>query len=219
MTKWDWLLAAVLSAIYLLACWGMATLVRAAEITLEPPANGFIVVSIKGKFEAEDAGKFRAITFDLPGPVLVAFASKGGRVRTAIDIGRTIRMRGWSTVVRAGDTCSSACAVAWLGGVNRFGWQTSNVGCHAAHNIHEDGRKEVSAVANAWVGAYLNELGFGPDAIEYILSADPAAIKWLKAMDAAKVGIRMHVLKDGEEANAEACRDCSSVQRGTGGLR
>jgi hypothetical protein len=171
---------------------------KAAEITIEPAAgNGFTVVTIKDKIDPGDDEKFKAVTLDLSGPVLVALASKGGNVRASIAIGRTLRMKGWATMVRNGHTCSSGCALVWLGGATRYGWKNSNVGFHAAHNTWEDGSnfKTVSAVGNALIGAYLNELGFSSAAVEYVVTPeDPKSIKWVKTVEAEKVGIRVQLL-------------------------
>jgi hypothetical protein len=108
-------------------------------------------------------------------------------------------VKGWSTMIKAGDTCSSACAIAWLGGATRYVWQNSKVGFHAAHNTLEDGSnyKVVSAIGNALIGAYVNELGLGAAAVEYVVSPeDPKSMKWAKALEASKVGIHVQILAD-----------------------
>jgi hypothetical protein len=183
------------TAICILAwSWGVA---NAADITVEPAPSrpGLTVVSVKGRIEPADDEKFKTATAQLGGSVIVALASKGGNLRASINMGRAVRMRGWSTMVAAGDICASACADIWLGGITRFAWPKSHVGFHAAYNTN-DGHAEVSGAGNAILGAYLSELGLGQDAIYYITFTDPKSMKWLNAADAAKLGIRVQMMKD-----------------------
>lgn len=80
----------------------MSGVANAAEITVEPAAgNGFTVVAVKEKIEPGDDEKFKAVTLDLTGPVLVAFVSKGGNVRggSSSCAARSAAMR-----LRLGDT-------------------------------------------------------------------------------------------------------------------
>ena len=175
----------------------MSGAANAADITIEPDPSrkDRTLVLLKDRIEPKDGEKFKTLAGHLTGAVLVAFASPGGKMLDAMQIGRMIRMKGWATSVPPGATCSSACALAWLGGTTRYMWQTARVGFHAAYNKKDDGA-EISAPGNALVGAYLNELGLGPDAIYYITFTDPKSMKWLSAVDAAKLGISMQMMKD-----------------------
>jgi hypothetical protein len=175
----------------------MSGAANAADITIEPDPSrkDRTLVLLKDRIEPKDGEKFKTLAGHLTGAVVVAFASPGGKMFDAMHIGRMIRMKGWATSVPPGATCSSACALAWLGGTTRYVWQTARVGFHAAYNKKDDGA-EISAPANALVGAYLNELGLGPDAIYYITFTDPKSMKWLSAVDAAKLGISVQMMKD-----------------------
>ena len=98
---------------------------------------------------------------------IVVFQSPGGNLFAGIEIGKAIRLKGFSTIVPDGVQCASACALAWLGGRTRFLSSTARVGFHAAY-INAEGQAAVSSAGNALVGAYLNQLGLPAPAIVYI---------------------------------------------------
>lgn len=79
MTKWDWLLVVVLSAIYLLSCWAMelfmSSAVKAAEITIEPAA--VTVVTIKDKIDPGAAQGARSGRGEAEGSLLGGRAPAG----------------------------------------------------------------------------------------------------------------------------------------------
>ena len=87
-----------------------------AEIThirLGTPDFGFLTVS--GGLKAGDEQRFlSAATNYSKGAVLLK--SDGGNLFSGLQIGETIRLRGFSTGVAPGLPCASACALAWLGG-------------------------------------------------------------------------------------------------------
>jgi hypothetical protein len=88
----------------------------AATITVKTLDNGTPIVLVMGEFQYCDEIEFRAKTDSLSNAV-VTFQSPGGNARAGIAIGHAIRAKRFVTFV--GDTqCSSACATAWLGGVN-----------------------------------------------------------------------------------------------------
>jgi hypothetical protein len=87
-----------------------------------------------------------------------------------------IRQHGLSTVVADGVQCSSACALAWLAGKERFMGATARIGFHAIS--HENG--ELSSEGNAIVGAYLYEIGITQsNTITYLTMAPPNSMKWI----------------------------------------
>lgn len=133
----------------------------------------------------------------------VLLKSPGGNLVEGLVIGRAIRASGFTTGVAPGTACASACALAWLGGTTRYMDPTSLVGFHAAY-VEESGRFSESGVGNALVGAYLNELELGFDAIVFVSSAAPNEMNWLNAAKARKVGIDVVLLEaDGSEVTIE----------------
>jgi hypothetical protein len=117
---------------------------------------------------------------------VVVLNSPGGNLIAGIEIGKAIRLKGFPTLVPAGFRCVSACALAWLGGKQRFMGMGATVGFHAAY---VGGSSSPDSVGNAFVGAYLSQLGLSLMAIEYITEAPPLDMQWLTFADAEKVGI------------------------------
>lgn len=118
----------------------------------------------------------------------MAFDSDGGSLVAGIQIGETIRLKNFSTLVPNGKRCASSCALAWLGGTRRFMGPESKIGFHSAYNGDTG---QVTGPGNALVGAYLNKIGLPYDAVVYITSASPDSITWLSKADAEKIGIEV----------------------------
>jgi len=94
--------------------------------------------------------------------------------------------KGFSTIVPDGRRCASACAFAWLGGIERFLGTDARIGFHAASNPASDGERGVVP--------YLIKIGLPYEAIIYITQAAPNETTWLNMSDAAEQGIRITLL-------------------------
>lgn len=165
----------------------------AAEFTKKPAQNGKPdVIAVVGDFELGDEDKF-ADAARSSSDAMVLFQSRGGNLVAAIEIGRTIRRKGFSTLVPDKMQCASACALAWLGGRARYMSASAHVGFHAVYT-DKNGRPMVSSAGNALVGAYLNELGLSSSAVIYITSAAPTQMQWLSLDDAQQAGIDVKLL-------------------------
>ena len=171
-------------AILLIVCAGAA---GAATIEIKQPENGPASVLLTGDFEFSDVADFNAAIAPLS-KATVSFASEGGALLAGIRIGTMIRQKRFSTLVPDGTTCASACAVAWLGGTNRFVGRGANVGFHAAYVV-KAGMVAESAPGNAVLGAYLGQIGLSEEAIRYITDAEPSTIHWMSMSEAAEFGI------------------------------
>lgn len=149
-----------------------------------------------------DASRFLDIVSSVDvGAVLLE--SPGGNLIDGLVIGRAIRTAGFTTGVAPETACASACALAWLAGTTRYMDPSALVGFHAAY-IEENGRASESGVGNALVGAYLNELGLGFDAVVFVASAAPNEMNWLNAAKAQQAGIDVVLLEaDGAEVEIE----------------
>ena len=108
-----------------------------------------------------------------------------------IQIGETIRLKGFQTLVPAGARCASACAMAWLGGTQRFLGPGAQIGLHSASNSKSG---QSSNTANALLGAYLNRVGLPYSAVAYITQTAPQSITWLGIADAKRLGIEVTAL-------------------------
>jgi hypothetical protein len=87
------------------------------------------VVVVGGELLPGDGELFRRKTNSLSYAV-VAFWSSGGNLMAGIEIGETIRAKGFDTLVLY--RCASACALAWLGGAERAMAPDALIGFHAA---------------------------------------------------------------------------------------
>ncbi len=66
---------------------------------------------------------------------------------------------------------------------------TAKIGFHAAYN--NDASQSVTAVGNAFVGAYLSKLAVSEDAIAYMTTAQPSDMQWLSLADANRIGLEV----------------------------
>jgi ATP-dependent protease ClpP protease subunit len=148
------------------------------------------LILVHGELVPSDIDQFRAVAGSVQKAV-VALDGPGGNLLAGISIGEMIRLRNFETVVLDQNYCASACALAWLGGTSRYMAPTGRIGFHAAWNSKSG---EVSGVANALVGAYLNKIGMGLQAIVYITAAAPNSMMWLTLDDAKNYGIDVSLL-------------------------
>jgi len=158
-----------------------------ARIDVSRLDDGSALVLLQGDIELDDIAQFWARAATLS-KATIAFRSDGGSLLAGIRIGALIRERGFITLVPDDARCASACAIAWLGGLQRLMGNGSKVGFHAAYVLK--GHKPVeSGPGNAVLGAYLFQLGLSEASIVYITQADPSSLNWLSLEQAAQHGI------------------------------
>ena len=119
---------------------------------------------------------------------IVIFESPGGNLDVGLEIGNRIRLRGFLTLVADDTECHSACALAWLGGVQRFIGEDALVTFHAAYRL-EDERTFEDGLGNALVGSYAANLGLNRDAIVFLTSAPPDGFNALTPSWAQRIGL------------------------------
>jgi hypothetical protein len=163
----------------------VAAVIMVREQTPDRPS----VVVVEGSLAAFDEDQFAAKAASLSSP-FVAFSSDGGSLLAGIRIGEAIRRKGFSTIVPDGRRCASACALAWLGGVERFIGTSGKISFHAAY----DSASGESGVENAVVDAYLSKIGLPHEAAIYITQVAPNEMSWLNMSDAAQRGIKVTLL-------------------------
>src|SRR5262249_4478207 len=69
----------------------------------------------------------------------------------------------------------------------------ASIGFHAAGDITSG----ASGSANAFIGAYLRDLGMSLATIVYVTSAPPSSVNWLTPAKANELGIKMMALEKG----------------------
>jgi ATP-dependent protease ClpP protease subunit len=151
------------------------------------------LILIKGRFlkseVQHDVTAFETLAAIQKNSAIVFLESQGGMTWAALQIGKIIQRRGFSTAVADEAVCASACALIWLAGKERFMASTARVGFHAS-STGENRGGEVSSVGNAIVGAYLYEIGLKELAtIVYVTKASPQSMTWLTMGDAMRYGI------------------------------
>jgi hypothetical protein len=153
-------------------------------------SDGVALITLKGEMVQEDIDRFQQVASQVQRAV-VSLESPGGTLVTGLDIGTTIRLRNFTTVIPDRARCASSCAFAWLGGTSRHVAPSAQVGFHAAWRL-VDGKPTEAGTGNALLGAYLNRIALSDKAILYITSAPPEGMRWLNPADAKSVGIDVH---------------------------
>jgi hypothetical protein len=177
----------------LFICLCLSHPAESAEFKKTPTkASGPDLIQVVGDLASGDDKKFVDVALSSAEAVVV-FHSPGGNLFAGMEIGRAIRLKGFSTLVPDNMLCASACALAWLGGRVRLMSDTGRVGFHAAYT-DDNGQANVSSAGNAIVGAYLNQLGLPTSAILYITDSPPNGIQWLSFADAQRFGIDVRLL-------------------------
>jgi hypothetical protein len=187
-----------LPAIFIIACClCLSNLARAADIRLMPESTpDFAFISVSGQFLPGDEKVFANIALQVTNGA-VALNSPGGNVIAAIEIGKAIRIKEFSTLVGQNVECASACGLVWLAGNRRYVHPDARIGFHAAYET-QNGEPKESGWGNALVGAYLNQLGLPQSAIYYLTSTPPEGMQWLPLPEARSLGIDLEIV-DGSE--------------------
>lgn len=166
----------------------------AADITAIKLDDGSVALLLTGDVKPGDGAKFRSEASKYhDGYVLLE--SDGGSLAEALDIGETIRLKGYGTAVVNDSKCNSACALIWLAGSPRALARSGRVGFHAAYT-DSSGTAQESGVANAMVGRYLTLLNLPERAIVFATSSPPSHLAWLTASNYEQSGIDVKVIDD-----------------------
>jgi hypothetical protein len=187
-TKWRGMLLGIA------LCYGAVA--QGAEIEkIDLPVLAVPLISVRGPIEAGDGDEFEALVRGLDRASII-LKSPGGLVKDALQIGATIRMSGYSTMVAADQECYSAYGLIWVSGVRRYMSDTSLIGFHAAY-LEENGEYRESGVANAEIGSYLTHLGLRIEAIRYFTTAGPDDFLMLTPDRARVLGIETYKVDGG----------------------
>ncbi|MDP3897178.1 MAG: hypothetical protein Q8Q62_10935 [Mesorhizobium sp.] len=143
------------------------------------------VISIRGPFEKGDTFKFQSLASGLTSDAVIRLKSPGGLTFEAIAIGLLVKRGGFKTHVESGE-CASACALLWLAGRTRSAHPKAKIGFHQSY----DGKtKRANVSANAAVGHYIAQLGYGMKTSFYVTEAAPESMTWLTPRTGKEAGI------------------------------
>lgn len=164
-----------------------STPISAATIVRDKSHGGEDIIIILGKIEKEDDVKFKKIASELDSATVI-LSSDGGYFLPAIEIGKAIRLKGYSTIAMRDNPCNSSCALIWLAGTPRRMHYGAKVGFHSIYTKTGD-RAEASAVGNAIVGRYLTILNLSEQAVIFATVSPPNQFNWLTTDNYRKIGI------------------------------
>ncbi|TIT77238.1 MAG: hypothetical protein E5W57_15965 [Mesorhizobium sp.] len=111
----------------------------------------------------------------------ITFASPGGNIQKAMELGRLIRRLGINTIQFKAVECASACSLAFLGGVIRYA-DPGSIGVHKSSfqaNVPLTTQEAVSAVQqiSADVMTYMIEMDVDPALLQLSLQYDSNDIR------------------------------------------
>ena len=149
--------------------------------------SGLRYIVLSGDFVAgDDASEFLTKALELD-PHVISFDSPGGNVASAMRYGRLIRALGLKTMQPRSLNCASACALAFLGGTERYA-ETGSIGVHRASFSPDRSISPDIAVAAIQAGTadligYLSEMGVDPKLLQLSLSIDSSDMRYLTATE------------------------------------
>jgi hypothetical protein len=165
------------------------------EASTSPDGIPFIMVA--GIFEVgDDLRDFERLALS-GDPIAVVFHSAGGFPPKAMELGRLIRRLGLSTFQPHGLECTSACALAFLGGVDRYA-DPGSIGVHQTYfdtGTPRDMDAAVSAIQllTADTLDYLAEMGVDPGFLALSMRYDGYDLRTLSGSEM----LRFRVTTDG----------------------
>lgn len=212
--------------------------------------NALLIITATGEIESGDADRFKSFweenAYDAF-TIKVALDSPGGNLAEGIEIGRFLRDRTADTLIEkyparapmqsdwdysgvaqplGGGGCYSACALAFMGGVNREIPATSEIGFHQFYG-GENGASAAAVTTNtqtisAMISIYLREMGASPELFELMSVTPPEQLFRPQKEELIELGVLPSVAfenfqlmpKEGEVvATAKNPRNQGSLER------
>jgi hypothetical protein len=163
--------------------------------------SGVRYIIVSGEFElSDDLTPFSELV-RVHDPSAVTFQSGGGNPFKAMELGRLIRRHGLITIQTRRAECASACALAFLGGIQRFA-QPGSIGVHQssfADDAGLDADMAVSAIqrATAEIMSYISEIGADPALVQLALQYDSEDIRYLSGSEMAQYRVTSNEPREG----------------------
>ncbi|MGQ7794344.1 SH3 domain-containing protein [Faunimonas sp. B44] len=154
---------------------------------------GLRALMVSGPIDASDDLGVFAAEVRRRDPEVIVFNSPGGSVMKAMELGRMIRVFRLNTVQPRAADCASACALAFLGGVNRAA-EPGAIGVHKSSFSHGARLSAADAVSSvqqltAEVIAYIIEMGADPSLLQLSLRYEANDIRYLSMSEMQQYGI------------------------------
>ncbi len=147
----------------------------AADFVEKSSASTGSYLVLEGRIEEGDTDRLENLL--LSGKAdsrAIAFNSPGGSLWEGVLLGRILRYRGFSTYVRPGEECVSACLFAFMGGEQRFVYPGGELG---GHQFYGGGERTASQgftqYSTAELFKFAREMGVSGEVIEISSSTLP----------------------------------------------
>lgn len=179
--------------------------------------NASMIITLRGEFSSGDADKFAAFWEENAYDAFrftVALHSSGGNLSEGLKIGRFLRANRVDTVVQkyslrapmqsewdysnaaspeGSSHCYSACALAFMGGVERTVPLGSEIGFHQFYGgtdvMNPDEAMSATQFMSATVSSYLREMGAEPELFELMSMTHPDEMYIPRQQDLDALGI------------------------------
>lgn len=139
---------------------------------------------------------------------VVSFASDGGEVDAAMELGRLLRRLGVTTVVAAGDQCLSSCVFAFMGGDRRT--VAGRIGIHRPYFTSTsdvpDRRLHYRQLQKK-LQQFIDELDFPPSLYEAVMAVPPESVALLSAADLKRFFLEGMSPSTEDEVDAASARE------------
>jgi len=139
---------------------------------------------------------------------VVSFASNGGEVDAAMELGRLLRKLGLSTAVPAGDQCLSSCVFAFMGGDRRT--VAGKIGIHRPYftSTREvpDRRLHYRQLQKK-LQEFMDELDFPLSFYEAVMAVPPESVNLLAPADLKRFYLEGMSPSTQDEADATSARE------------
>jgi hypothetical protein len=163
----------------------------AATLTATVSKENKTIVSVIGEITTGDSDKLKEIirSANESGRLVsgIRFNSPGGILLEGVKLADLIRYAKTATVVANGNTCASACFIAFAAGSQKFVSYTATVGVHGA----SDKFGQESGDATVSMARIVKELGVPEGIIGKMVVARPDEIVWLNPDDLRSMGTTM----------------------------
>lgn len=139
---------------------------------------------------------------------VVWFASDGGDIDTAMELGRLLRRHGLLTMVGKFDQCLSACVFAFMGGDRRM--VAGRLGIHRPFfpfTLDSPDRQVRFRNLQRVLKDYIDELDFPPSLYEAVMAVPPEVVHYLSVAE-----LKRYYL-DGISPSSEDLADAAEARR------
>ena len=152
------------------------------------------LVYLDGRIDAGAPDRVAKALDAIDGRTAIWLNSAGGNLFAGMQLGRIIRRHGAAThiidarTLRPGE-CYSACSLAFLGGVYRFGDHGARYGVHSASLGPAGEGADRAQDLSAAVGSYIREMGVDVRVLDLWTKARPDQMYVLSQKEAEDLGI------------------------------